>query len=64
MGEEEIDEEKEVQEVEIEGETDSEGIKISSDVVAVISGVAVSEVEGVYGMSGGFAGRNFRSSKR
>ena len=33
-----------------------EGIKISSDVIAVIAGVAVSEVEGVYGMAGGFAG--------
>lgn len=33
-----------------------EGIEISSDVIAVISGVAVSEVEGVYGMAGGFAG--------
>lgn len=35
---------------------ESEGIKISNDVVAVIAGVAVSEVPGVYGMSGGFAG--------
>ena len=34
----------------------SEGIKISSDVIKVISGVAVSEVSGVYGMAGGFAG--------
>lgn len=32
------------------------GIKISDDVVAVIAGVAVSEVPGVYGMAGGFAG--------
>ena len=34
----------------------SEGIKIASDVIKVISGVAVSEVSGVYGMAGGFAG--------
>lgn len=37
-------------------EADNNGIKISSDVVAVIAGVAVSEVTGVYGMAGGFAG--------
>ena len=35
---------------------EAEGIKISNDVVAVIAGVAVSEVPGVYSMSGGFAG--------
>ena len=34
----------------------SEGIKIASDVIAVISGVAVSEVNGVFAMAGGFAG--------
>ena len=34
----------------------SNGIKISNDVVSVIAGVAVSEVPGVYGMAGGFAG--------
>ena len=32
------------------------GIKISDDVVAVIAGVAVSEVPGGYGMAGGVAG--------
>ena len=32
------------------------GIKIADDVVAVIAGIAVSEVKGVSGMSGGFAG--------
>lgn len=37
-------------------EESNEGIKISNDVVAVIAGVAVSEVPGVAGMSGGFAG--------
>lgn len=31
-------------------------IKIADDVVAVIAGVAVSEVPGVYSMAGGFAG--------
>ena len=31
-------------------------IKIADDVVAVIAGIAVSEVQGVFGMSGGFAG--------
>jgi len=35
---------------------EAEGIKISNDVVAVIAGVAVSEVSGVCSMSGGFAG--------
>ena len=46
------------QEVELEEEikTDNDGIKISDDVVAVIAGVAVSEVPGVSGMAGGFAG--------
>ena len=48
-------EENEIKEVE-EVENGKEGIKISSDVIAVIAGVAVSEVKGVYGMSGGFAG--------
>ncbi len=44
--------------VQIEGEikTENEGIQISNDVVAVIAGVAVSEVPGVAGMSGSFAG--------
>ena len=37
--------------------TDTEnGIEISTDVIAVIAGVAVSEVQGVSGMSEGFAG--------
>ena len=48
-------EENEVKEVSVET-GDSNGIKISDDVVAVISGVAVSEVPGVAGMAGGFAG--------
>lgn len=52
MEENKIVEEKDIEEV----ENGTEGIKISSDVIAVIAGVAVSEVKGVYGMSGGFAG--------
>ena len=41
-----------------EEQTDqTEKIEISNDVIAVIAGVAVSEVQGVAGMSGGFAGR-------
>ena len=40
----------------IEIEENHEGIKISNDVVAVIAGVAVSEVRGVASMAGGFAG--------
>ena len=35
---------------------ENEGIKISNAVVAVIAGVAVSEVRGVASMQGGFAG--------
>ena len=36
--------------------TEESGIKIADDVVAVIAGKAASEVSGVFGMSGGFAG--------
>ncbi len=46
----------EVVELEEEIKTQNDGIQISNDVVAVISGVAVSEVPGVAGMAGGFAG--------
>ena len=46
----------EVVELDEEIKTENEGIQISSVVVAVIAGVAVSEVQGVSGMSGGFAG--------
>ena len=52
MEENKVEEIQELNEV----ENEAEGIKISSDVIAVIAGVAVSEVEGVYGMAGGFAG--------
>ena len=36
--------------------TETEGIQISNDVIAVIAGVAVSDVQGVSSMAGGFAG--------
>ena len=39
-----------------EKENTQNGIEISNDVIAVIAGVAVSEVQGVASMSGGFAG--------
>lgn len=50
------DNKEEVVELEEKIKTENEGIQISNDVVAVIAGVAVSEVQGVYGMAGGFAG--------
>lgn len=57
MSEENQEQEKgEIIELEEEIKTENEGIQISNDVVAVISGVAVSEVPGVAGMAGGFAG--------
>lgn len=37
-------------------ETNTDGLKISNDAVATYAGIAISEVQGVYGMSGGFAG--------
>ncbi len=46
----------ELMETEGEVENVAEGIQISSDVIAVIAGVAVSEIPGVYSMDGGFAG--------
>ena len=39
-----------------ETESTENGIEISNDVIAVIAGVAVSEVQGVASMSGSFAG--------
>ena len=56
----EENEEVKVNEVEAAAEEvqneEPNSIKIADDVVAVIAGVAVSEVPGVAGMSGGFAG--------
>lgn len=51
----EVNEEVKVNEVSVETEGNN-GIRISDDVVSVIAGVAVSEVPGVAGMAGGFAG--------
>ena len=52
----ENEEVKEVQAGEEEIALENSNIKIADDVVAVIAGVAVSEVQGGYEMSGGFAG--------
>ena len=54
----ELQEQKElnVEENNIEEIVEDDGIEISGDVIAVIAGVAVSEVQGVYGMAGSFAG--------
>ena len=43
----------EIDEVEFEG---TDGLKISNDAVATYAGIAISEVQGVYNMSGGLAG--------
>ncbi len=56
-----MDENEEIKNVnqaaeEVKEENTGNGIRIADDVVAVIAGVAVSEVPGVAGMSGGFAG--------
>ncbi len=53
MSEENLIENQEQEQVEV---VENEGIQISNDVISVIAGVAVSEVEGVSGMAGGFAG--------
>lgn len=47
---------EEILEITENEEGTNNGIKIANDVVAVIAGVAVSEVPGVASMSGGFAG--------
>ncbi len=58
MNEEEIKNQEEVKKEDVNKEVESteNGIEISNDVIAVIAGVAVSEVQGVASMSGGFAG--------
>ena len=62
MGEDEREEVTEEAAIEIIDETaqeegqEGDGIRISSDVVSVIAGIAVAEVNGVCGMAGGFAG--------
>ena len=40
----------------LEEVNEENGIKISNDVIAVIAGIAVSEVSGVSAMAGGLAG--------
>ena len=56
MNEENEEKKEEIVELNEEIKTENDGIKISDDVVAVIAGVAVTEVAGVAGMAGGFAG--------
>ena len=51
-----MEENKEILEIVENENEENDGIKIANDVVAVIAGVAVSEVRGVASMSGGFAG--------
>ena len=48
--------EGQVIELDEEIKSGNDGIKIADDVVAVIAGMAISEIQGVAGMSGGFAG--------
>ena len=55
MEENEVKKQEEVVE-EVKEEQTENGIEISNDVIAVIAAVAVSEVQGVASMSGGFAG--------
>ena len=50
-----IENAEKVEETVIENADNSE-IKIADDVVSVIAGIAASEVPGVFGMAGGFAG--------
>ena len=52
----EIKEEEVNEEITLANSEESNEIKIADDVVAVIAGVAVSEVPGVAEMAGGFAG--------
>lgn len=56
MEENQEEKKEEILEIEENSEGLNDGIKISNDVVAVIAGVAVSEVQGVASMAGGFAG--------
>ena len=55
MNEENVNELENKEDVTAE-EVTVEGIQIADDVVAIIAGKAVSEVAGVFGMAGGFAG--------
>ena len=49
----EVIEETTIDEVELDN---SDGLKISKDAVATYAGIAISEINGVYNMSGGLAG--------
>ncbi len=51
-----MEENKNPEVVEVEEINEAEGIKISNDVIAVIAGVAASEVPGVSAMAGGLTG--------
>lgn len=53
---EKVKEEKKTQVEKNAQENEQDNIQISNDVIAVIAGVAVSEVSGVASMAGGFAG--------
>lgn len=51
-----MEENKNEEIVEVEEVNEAEGIKISNEVIAVIAGVAASDVPGVASMAGGLAG--------
>ena len=51
-----MEENKNPEVVEVNEVNEAEGIKISNDVIAVIAGVAASDVPGVASMAGGIAG--------
>ena len=51
-----MEENKNPEVVEVNEVNEAEGIKISNDVIAVIAGVAASEVPGVSAMAGGLTG--------
>lgn len=56
MSEEKQKEEDKIEFIPDEKESGESDIKIADDVVAIIAGKAASEVPGVFGMAGGFAG--------
>ena len=56
MSDEKQKEEEKIEFIPEDENNEESGIKIADDVVAVIAGKAASEVSGVFGMSGGFAG--------
>ena len=56
MSEEKKKDKEDIEIIPDEEVTEESGIKIADDVVSVIAGKAASEVSGVFGMSGGFAG--------